>query len=698
MKTHHEKDDILTGEVVDKRVIRRLMQFVLPQWRLFMLALVLLFVSSAMQLLVPYLFKVGIDNYLATLYYPYNCTSSTLERVEQNIHKPASLVQPRGETIFLRTKAYEQLPHPLRIELDGENEEPPAPVYLFNSTAVSTNNIGYVIGDYWVVKETDLSKIPPQTLTELRGDNIQGIWYVAIAIFIVILLNLITDYGNIIAVQVAGQRAMYHLRTTVFAHLQTLSLSYFDGTPIGKLVTRVTNDVEALNEMFSDVLVNLIKEILLFAGTLVVLFFMNARLAFVALALTPVFIIVAAIFRTKVRDAFRAIRKAIAKLNAVLTEDIAGIKIVHIFGQEKARNSLFNNVSKQCYDAHIRRIVIFGLFRPIVDILTSISIALVLIFGGFNVISGTLTLGALVAFIMYVKRMFGPIIHISQQYNVIQAAVAASERVFGVLDQVPDVPEPDEPAEIPVQTGLVEFDSVSFSYIDGTPVLRNVSFTIEPGKSVAIVGPTGAGKTSIISLICRFYDPDEGAIRLDNCDVRLWPHDLLRRHIALVLQDSFIFSRSVKDNIRLGRKDITDETIIRAAELVQARDFIDALPHKFDEEMMERGSTLSAGQRQLLCFARALAHDPKLLILDEATSNVDPATEVKLQHAVETLMKDRTSLIVAHRLSTIKSCDEILVLDNGHIVERGSHDELMAKRGFYYNLYLIQFSSVDSNG
>jgi len=322
----------------------------------------------------------------------------------------------------------------------------------------------------------------------------------------------------------------------------------------------------------------------------------------------------------------------------------------------------------------------------------------VLVCGGLCVMSGDFTLGALVAFLQYLSEMYRPIIEISQQYTVMQSAMAAAERIFGILDEKPDVCEQAAPTMPAAPAGLVEFDAVSFAYVDGTPVLNNVSFSVAPGRSVAIVGPTGAGKTSIINLVCRFYDPQQGQIRLDGVDVRAWPLADLRRHIAIVLQDAFIFSRTVCDNVQLGRADITRATIVAAAATVQARDFVEQLPGGFDEQMMERGATLSAGQKQLLCFARALAHDPKVLILDEATSNVDPATEALIQAAIERLIHGRTSIIVAHRLSTIKKADEILVLDAGRIVERGTHAALFAQRGVYYNLCLLQFGQNDPPG
>lgn len=695
MNTFYE-DDTREFSRMRHSSLRRLMGYIIPQWKLFSLACVLLLASSALQLLVPYLFKTGIDNYLAVMYYPYTVTEDLQNEIHTYIADENAYISPVNTQLFLRTKAYEKLPENLRLRLNEPHTDPPTPVYIFPTDGRDIPSVGTRADDYLIVSQDELSSLSPQILSSLRTHDSRGIIRIALAVFLVILLTFGVDYGNIITVQIAGQRAMHQLRVQLFAHIEHLSLPYFDRMPIGKLVTRVTNDIESLNEMFSGVLVNLTKEIVLFFGTLIVLFLLNARLAAISLLLLPIFIVVTLFFRKYVRAVSHAIRRAVAQLNATLTEDIAGSKIITVFERKRIQREAFSSVNEKCYSTHMNRIMIFAIFNPLVDLLTSASIALVIIFGGFSVISGAFTLGTLVAFLMYVRRLFGPLFQMAQQYNVIQSAIAASERVFETLDLSTDVIDPRENPAISTCNGRVECTHVSFAYTKDTPVLRDVSFRIEPGQSVAIVGPTGAGKSSIINLLCRFHDPTSGTVLLDDIDLKKWPFSRLRKHIAIVLQDAFIFSRSVKDNIRLGCQDITDENIRHAAEMVQIHDFIESLPHGYDEVMTERGATLSAGQRQLICFARALAHNPALLILDEATSSVDPATEVKLQHAINTLLYGRTSLIVAHRLSTIKRCDSILVLDNGYVVEQGTHDELMAKRGFYYNLYLIQFSGLTS--
>jgi len=571
---------------------KKIAHYLLPQKKLFFVAGMFLIISTGLQLLVPYIFKVGIDKYL-------------------------------------------------------ENQS---------------------------------------------SKSIRGITLIALILAGVVVVKLFVEYGHALIAQIAGQRAMFNLRVDLFAHLQNLSMAYFNKHQIGKLITRVTNDVEAVNELFTSVVIAFIRDGLVFAGSLTILFLLDFKLAIIAILLLPFFIIATFIFKRVIKKVYNAIRESITKLNIVLTEDLSGIKIIQMFLQEAHRRNFFKKINTDYYNATMKQMIIFGFFRPLVDFLTSLSIALILVFGGISVIKGALTFGVLVAFIMYVQQMFGPVIQISMQFNVIQSAMAALERIFNVLSEEPEIKNSLSVKSIDSASGRINFEDVTFAYNSDINVLKNISFSIEPGKSVAIVGATGAGKTSIINLVCRFYDPQAGNIKIDGIDLRDWPLEKLRETVSVVLQDSFIFGRNVWENIGLGNQNIDKEKIIAAAELVQAAGFIENLPNGFDEMMMERGATLSSGQRQLLCFARALAHDPKILILDEATSNIDPYTESLIQKAIGVLMKGRTSIIVAHRLSTIKKVDEIFVLDGGKICERGSHKELMTKRGIYYNLYLLQFS------
>ncbi len=678
--------DYVEGKAYDAAMVRRLLAFVRPHRTLVFLAMVFMLVSGALELLVPYLTKVGIDRYLARLYQVYD--SPTLADSLAASMRPGDSFLLEEGSVLVRTTALQGLDPALRRRLMEGGTLHPTTYYVFDASARRAG-VGEERGRLWLVPERELARIPPGAIATLRGADLRGITRLALLTACLIVVGIVAGYGHVYALQIAGQRSMYDLRVALFRHIQTLSLPFFDRNPVGRLVTRVTNDVEALNEMLTAVLVNLVKDVILIVGTVAILFALNVRLALIALAVAPVFVTVSFVFRQKARGAYREVRRLLARLNATLAEDLSGIKIIQVFRRERARREQYAQINREFFAANVHQLVIFGIFRPLIELIATVGVALVMVFGGIGVLGKGLTLGALVAFLGYVRQMFEPLSDMSEKYNIMQSAMAASERIFGIMDQEPEIQDRGRMPVGPLR-GHVVFEDVSFAYVPGQPVLRNVSFSVEPGRSVAIVGPTGAGKTSIINLLCRFYDPDGGRVLIDGVDVRDLPLRVLREHIAVVLQDSFIFSRSVEDNIRLGAS-LPRSRVEQAAGMVQARGFIERLPHGFDEVMAERGATLSTGQKQLLCFARALVRDPKILVLDEATSSVDPTTERQIQLAIETLMEGRTSIIIAHRLSTIQRVDEILVLDEGRIVERGTHDELLARRGLYYNLYVLQF-------
>jgi ATP-binding cassette, subfamily B, multidrug efflux pump len=690
------------GKAYDARLVKRLLAALRPHRRLVAAAMVFMVLSTGIDLLLPYLTKIGIDRYLARLYLVYEGPAAFCDSLAAADPGHLRYLPAEPGMLLVRKSQRSGLEESAHRLLAARGAVHPETFYLFPATE-KRGAIGTVRGDYWLVPEQNLAAVPPAVLVKIRGSDLAGITRLAGLMGLLIIFGLVVGYGHVLTLQMAGQRVLYDLRTALFRHIQTLSLRFFDGNPTGRLVTRVTNDIEALNEMFSAVLLNLVKDVLLIAGTLGILLGMNARLALTALVVIPGIVLVSVVFRSRVRGAYRAVRRHLSALNAGLAEDVSGIKVIQAFRREAARRELFRRVNDDYFRANVRQLIIFGIFRPLVEILATTGVALVLVYGGRGVLGGTLTLGALVAFLSYVRGMFQPVADMSEKYNVMQSAMAAAERIYNILDTEPVITErpaaraPEVRSVGRVQSpparaaGHVEFRDVSFAYNRETPVLRQVSFTVEPGRSVAIVGPTGAGKTSILNLLCRFYDPDAGAILLDGSDLRELPFATLRDDIAIVLQDAFIFSRPVRENISLGAA-LSDEHLRRAAEMVQAREFIERLPAGYDEVMAERGATLSTGQRQLLCFARALAHDPRVLILDEATSSVDPATEQAIQQAIETLMRGRTSILVAHRLSTIQKADEILVLDGGRIRERGTHQELLARRGIYHNLYLLQYA------
>ncbi len=512
------------------------------------------------------------------------------------------------------------------------------------------------------------------------------------AVFLAALvLEFVVEYGQTLLTTYLGQRVMYDLRMQIFAHLQRLSISYFDRNPVGRLMTRVTSDVETLNELFSSGVVTVFGDVFTLLAIMTMMLWIDWRLALVTFAVIPLVWLTARIFRRRVRQAFGDIRVRLARLNAYLQERLSGMRVVQLFGREADSAARFAQLNQEHLEAHRRSITIYAVFFPVVEVLTAVAMALLLYYGGLRAIGGTITVGVLAAFIQLTRRFFQPLQDLSEKFNLLQSAMASSERVFALLDQPVSVLEPANPVRLPQPVrGEVRFEGVWFRYSpEGPWVLRDVSFTASPGQTIALVGHTGAGKTTIVNLLLRFYDPDRGRILIDGVDIRQLSTSDLRSLIGFVQQDLFLFAGNIQHNLTLDAP-IPPEAARQAARRVGADRFIERLPAGYDHRLGERGRSLSVGERQLLSFARALALDPTILVLDEATSSVDAQAEGQIQAAIAELMTGRTSLVVAHRLSTILHADEILVLQHGEIRERGSHRGLLAQRGLYERLYQLQ--------
>jgi len=517
---------------------------------------------------------------------------------------------------------------------------------------------------------------------------IRGIDLLALLLLGLLAVRLVLSFAQVYLLQYTGQRVMFDLREEIFKHILRLPARFFDKNPVGRLVTRATNDVAAINEMYTSVLVNLFRDGFLLLGTLFIMFRLNGRLTLLILLLAPAVALTALIFRAKARAAYRIVRRRIAQLNAFLQEAISGMGITQLFTGERRSRERFGEINQAKFQAHMRQITINAVFRPVISLMQSLALALLIWFGGGGVVRGSFTLGALVAFISYVRMLFRPLVDLSDKYNIMQGAMAAAERIFILRDE----PEEERGQLKPPAGGLgeVEFRDVWFAYKDEEWVLRGISFVVHPGERVALVGPTGAGKTTIINLFLRLYEPQRGQILVDGTDIRLLDPTELRAKLAVVLQDVFLFSGDILENIRLWDEGLPAEQAIEAAKFVQAHRFISELPQGYETELGERGATLSVGQRQLLAFARAVAAGPQILILDEATANIDSQTEQLIQEGLERMMQGRTAIAIAHRLSTIKDADKILVLSHGRIVEEGNHAELLRQRGLYYALYNLQ--------
>ena len=508
---------------------------------------------------------------------------------------------------------------------------------------------------------------------------------------VTLLFELLVEYGGAVLTALVGQKVMYDLRMEIFGHLQRLSVTYFDRNPVGRLMTRVTSDVETLNELFSSGVVTIFGDVFTLVAIMGMMLVIDVKLALVTFAVIPLVWLTAAIFRRRVRDAFRDIRYRVARLNAFLQERLSGMRVVQLFGREAASARRFGELNREHLDAHLRSITIYAIFFPVVEVLTAVAMALLLWYGGLRVLDQTLTVGVLAAFIQYTRRFFQPLQDLSEKFNLLQSAMASSERVFTLLDEPVTVNEPARPAALPRPVGgEVRFEGVWFRYSpDGPWVLKDITFTALPGRTLALVGHTGAGKSTIVNLLLRFYDPERGRITVDGVDIRELSTSDLRSAIGFVQQDLFLFTGNILHNLTLGAP-IPAQAARAAAERVGADRFIERLPSGYEHRLGERGRNLSVGERQLLSFARALALDPRILVLDEATSSVDAEAEAQIQRAIAELMAGRTSLVVAHRLSTILHADEILVLHHGEIRERGTHRQLLAGGGLYERLYQLQ--------
>ncbi len=506
-----------------------------------------------------------------------------------------------------------------------------------------------------------------------------------------LVLQFIISYSEVLLLQFTGQKIIYAIRKQVFGHLQRLHLQFFDVNPAGRLVTRVTNDTETLNEMYTSVLVNLFRDIFMLIGVAIVMFNSHVKLALVSLALVPIVAYYTRYFAAKARDAWREVRTRLARINAFLAEHINGMKVVQLFAREAKTFAEFKKENDEYNAASWKQLMVWAVFRPILDLLANAAIALVLWYGGVQALGGGVTPGIVFLFVSLTRQFFEPLMQLAEKFNILQSAMASSERLFKLLDTEPAIVEPANPKPLGQVTGHVEFRNVWFAYNNEEWVLRDVSFTAQPGQTVAFVGHTGAGKSSIINLLSRFYDVQKGQVLINGIDVKELAAAELRRAIGLVAQDVFLFTGDIKSNIRLGNEAISEDRLKEAAMAVGADEFIQTLANGYDEEVVERGATLSAGQRQLISFARALAFDPPILVLDEATASIDSETEAVIQRALKRLTAGRTTFIVAHRLSTIQHADQIIVMHKGRIHEQGTHVELLARQGLYHKLWRLQF-------
>lgn len=692
MSNIHEEETL--GKAYDSRLMKRLLSYAKPYWFYILISIILVVFVTGTQLARPYIIKIAIDDNIGSVEQPMYVFDKDTTPIE-GIEFENKIYVREGKLTDSQKKSFEDTPKQMLIKdkgnyylIDGaidfdkeENKKSDIQVEKAeDGYVISSNNQDFTgrlltNDEYQIFREQDISNL--STL--------------GILFLVIIIVGFVFHYFQIYILNYASKKIIFNLRQDVFSHLQRMSLSYFDKNPVGRLVTRTVNDTERLNEMYANVMVNLFKDVFTLIGIVIIMIQLNFKLALLSLAVVPFILLASGVFRYFIRSIYRLVRIKLARINSTLNENITGMKTVHIYNKEDKKFKQFDEINSDYLDTTKKQVRVFALFRPAIELIRSLGIALIIWYGGGRVLMGAIEFGVLYAFINYLQDFFRPIMELTQKYNILQAAMASSERIFQILDTEPHIENVPNPKALPSLKGKIEFKNVWFAYEEENWVLRDVSFTINPGESVALVGATGAGKSSIISLINRFYDIQKGEILIDGINIKEIDKYQLRKHIGIVLQDVFLFTGNIRDNIMLHDKTITQSKVEEVAKYVNAHKFISKLPKKYDEPVMERGATLSAGEKQLLAFARALAFDPDILVLDEATSNIDTETEVLIQDALLKIIKDRTSIAIAHRLSTIQHSDKIIVLHKGKIREMGNHQELLDRGGMYYDLYRLQY-------
>ncbi len=690
------------GKPYNLKLLKRLGVFAIPYWKFIVLALTVAIVITVMELVLPYLSKIAIDRYILsswqqiTLDNPENKAAADFSSKYKELLTYSS---DRRTAFFHRSDVKDIDPIDLNnCKREGSISETSYYIFENDNDALLKNELKLqkapaVLADGRIaLPQSFIDELPSNEILKVRANDFSGLVNIGIFLLFLLLLTFGLNYLDYYLLEYIGQNIMQDVRLSLFQRIQGRALSFFNRHPVGRLVTRVTNDIENLNEMFKSVLVTLFKDIFMLAGIFVMLLYLNWRLALVSFTILPFIFIFTLVFSKLMREAFRTLREKVSKLNAFQQEQFTGMRIIQLLTREKYQMHVFSGLNHENFLAGMHQLKLFAIFVPVMELLSATGVAVIIWYGGGKVISEHLSLGGLVAFISYIQMFFRPIRDISEKYNIMQLAMASTERIFEFMDTGEEISDPKSHVDIKEKKGKIEFSNVTFSYIEGRPVLENVSFKINPGEMVAVVGATGAGKSTLVNLIERFYDPEEGSIFIDDVDIKKLKKEDLRSRISLVMQDVFIFSGDLKENISLGNESISQADIEAAAVEANAKWFIDRLPDNFSQEMSEGGNTLSGGEKQLLSFSRALAHNSDILILDEATSSVDPGTERLIQDAINRMTSSRTTLVVAHRLSTIRKADRIIVMGHGKIIEQGNHDELMAAKGKYYRLNLFRES------
>jgi ATP-binding cassette subfamily B multidrug efflux pump len=683
------------GKPYNLRLMKRLARYGLPYKKTIGLALSFTILITLFDLVVPYLSKIAIDRYILAAWYRVDMGGKKDLTIKDLISRYGHLLEKdrEGSYYYISNLDMKELDpahlHTYKAGAILATER----LYRVRAELLSGTSLEKGISTFIEMRDGSLlipykvlNTLPKKELLKIRGKDVRGVAMMALIFLVLVVFSFGLGYGEHYLFELTGQNVMQNIRVSLFERIQSQAMRFFDRHPVGRLVTRVTNDVENLNEMIKSFFITVFKDFFLLTGILILLLCLNWRLAMACFILIPFIFGLTFLFSKMAREAFRELRSTVAKINAFLQERITAMRVIQLFVRERFQMASFERINQQNYLAGMKQIRVFAIFMPIMELFSSLTVALLIWHGGGKVIGEQLTLGSLVAFIGYIQMFFKPIRDISEKYNIMQLAMASTERIFEFMDHNEEMPEPEHPFAPSQVKGHLQFKEVSFAYEQGQPVLHSVSFDVRPGETVAIVGPTGSGKTTVINLVKRFYDPDNGLVLLDGVDLREWSLRELQSNIGLCMQDVFVFSGSLAENISLGDEGLDIRDLDSAARIANALSFIQRLPAGFQHELGEGGATLSAGERQLLSFARALAHGPRILILDEATSSVDPETERLIQEAISRMALERTTLVIAHRLSTIRNADRILVMHHGRVVEEGTHEQLIALGKVYHKL------------
>lgn len=702
---HIEHDDY--KDYYDIGLLKRLIPYLRPYIILIIVTSLFIVIATATELTLPYLVKLAVDRYIVVSAQMVKTDTVHSDELTEilNSYRHLFIDGGAGASFITAEKVLKIDPAELnRLKQAGIIRE--ERFYLVApenekawELAGTRKELFTIYPNLAVIKHSDVKNLDVDELYALRAQDLSGLMKLAILAALILISGFIFNFIHIFLLEYFGQRLTHDMRQELFSHLLKQNMAFHDENSTGRLVTRVTNDIQNLNEMIKSVAVTVFKDFFTLIGITAILISINLKLALFTFCLVPPIALLTIFFRSRARKVFRELRRRLAELNSMFAESISGIRVITAFNRQPFNRKTYENLNHLNYLAGMTQIRIFATFIPIIEFISVAGLALIVWYGGGSVFREVMTLGALVAFLSYVQRFFQPMRDLAEKFNILQSAMASLERIFQLLDSSEIIKESSAPLPVPDNIqGKIEFYEVEFAYKPDEPVLRNVSFSVEPGQTLAIVGATGAGKSSIINLLLRFYDVESGAVCVDGLDIRELELKSHRKRIGLVMQDVFIFAGTVRENLSMSNKGLSQKTIDDAAKAVNAFDFIQALPGGWDHMLDEGGLSLSAGQRQLISFARTLAQNPEILVLDEATSSIDSETEKLIDKALERLTSGRTSIIIAHRLSTIQKADKIIVLNRGKIVEEGTHEELLHKEGLYFSLHQLQFQSSISSG